>query len=116
MNQRARTMRGAEDPDPNLERTDAQEEKATEPEDQFVVVEYVGHQPFGREFHSSHTIEKSSAKLGAPSERKSFAGQGIEVPEDLVWSKDTGWIVKVDRSLTDLLAALRTQPDLKVHE
>lgn len=113
-----RTMRGAEDPAPDsLEETDvAPEEQNEEEGPQFVRVEYIGHPPFGREFHSSHTIQKSSATPGAKTEKLSFAGQGVEVPEDLVWSKDTGWVVLVDANLTTLLDALRTQPDLKVHE
>jgi len=104
------TMRGAEDPAPgSTEETDVESP-------QWVTVEYVGHPPYGREFHSSHTIQKSSADPKHKTERLSFAGLGVEVPEDLVWRKETGWIVKVDASLTDLLDALRTQPDLKVHE
>ena len=126
MGKQARTMRGAEDPapdslvetdlDPDLSEGEMTEEPEESAEPEYVVVEYIGHPPFGREFHSSHTIQKSSAKLGAKTEALSFAGQGVEVPEDLVWSKETGWIVKLDPSLKDLIAALRTQPDLKVHE
>jgi uncharacterized NAD-dependent epimerase/dehydratase family protein len=129
----AKTMRGAEDPTPAEEQAenmaadeaavDADEaavpELAEEPEPkepEYVVVEYVGEPPYGREFHTSHTIEKSSGVLGHKTERKSFAGKGIEVPQDLVWHKDTGWIVKIDPSLTDLIEALRTQPFLKVHD
>jgi hypothetical protein len=117
----AKQMRGAEDPDPGstVETDVAQEapESASEPsEPQYVVVEYVGHEPYGREFIASHTIQKSSADPKHKTERLSFAGQAIEVPEDLVWHKDTGWVVKVDSTLTELIEALRTQPDLKVRD
>jgi hypothetical protein len=111
----SKQMRGAEDPAPDSTvETDVAPEQAEEP--QYVVVEYVGHAPYGREFITSHTIQRSSAEPGHKTERLSFAGQGIEVPEDMVWHKDTGWVVKVDSSLTDLIEALRTQPDLKVRD
>lgn len=107
---KASSMRGAEDP------TDEElaAGKETDQEPQYVVVEYVGHPPYGREFHTSHTIFKSPAE--GRNEHLSFAGQGIDVPENLVWSKETGWKVKIDASLTDLIEALRTQPDLKVRD
>ena len=110
----AKTMRGAEDPTDAEMAKEAETEEAKEP--QYVVVEYVGYPPYGTEFHTSHTIQKSSADPKHKTERLSFAGQSVEVPEDLVWHRDTGWKVKVDASLTDLLDALRTQPDLKVHD
>lgn len=81
-----------------------------------VVFEYVGEEPYGTEFLTSHTIRKSSADKGDPTEHRSFRGQGVEVPEDLVWHKDTGWIVSVDASLTKLIEALKTQPYLKVRD
>lgn len=99
------TMRGAEDP------TD---EELAAPAT--VVVEYIGEPPYYTEFISSHTIHASSADPEDKTEKRSFAGEGIEVPEDLVWSKATGWKVKVDASLTDLLEGLRRQPFLKVHD
>jgi hypothetical protein len=81
-----------------------------------VTVEFVGMPPYGREFVTSHTIERSSGKIGTASERKSFAGQGIEVPQDLVWDASNGYKVKVDASLVDLIEGLRSQEFLKVHE
>jgi hypothetical protein len=124
-----KSMRGAEDPTPSEEvaenlaaqeaQVDADEaalpESTEEQEPATVVVEYVGEPPYGREFLASHTIYKSSAVKGHKTEHLSFGGQGIEVPEDLVWSKDNNWKVKVDAGLTDLIDGLRRQPFLKVH-
>lgn len=115
----AKTMRGAEDPtdaEMTAENAEVATEEAPPEEPQYVVVEYVGYPPYGREFHTSHTIQKSSADPKHKTERLSFAGRGIEVPEDLVWSAENDWKVKVDASLTDLVEGLRTQPDLKVHD
>lgn len=109
----AKTMRGAEDPN-DAELAAGKETDEKPQEKQYVEVEYVGHPPYGTEFLSSHTIRKSPAS--GKNEALSFAGQGIDVPEDLVWRKETGWKVKVDASLTDLLDALRTQSDLKVRD
>lgn len=88
--------------------------KVAEPE--FVTFEYVGEPPYGREFISSHTIQKSSAEPGHKTEHLSFAGQGVEVPQDLVWSKANGYKVRVDASLTALVEALKSEPYLKVRE
>jgi hypothetical protein len=85
-------------------------------EKSMVVVEYVGEPPYFTEFLSSHTIEKSSADPAHKSEKLSFRGMGIEVPQNLVWSRANGWKVKVDASLTDLIEALRSEPYLKVHD
>lgn len=92
----------------------AKEEAPAEPT--YVTVEFVGEPPYGREFISQHTIEKSSGTPGHKTERLSFAGQGIEVPEDLVWSKANGYKVLVNSELTGLIEGLRSQPFLKVHE
>jgi hypothetical protein len=117
----AKQMRGAEDPAPDSTvETDVAPDTEVAAEEgeggQYVVVEYVGEPPYGREFLTSHTIQKSSADPKHRTERLSFAGQGIEVPEDLVWSKENSWKVKVDASLTDLLEGLRAQPFLKVRD
>lgn len=90
------------------------EEASAEPT--YVTVEYVGEPPYGREFISSHTIQKSSATPGHKSERLSFAGQGIEVPEDLVWNAANGYKLRINAELTDLVEGLRAQPFLKVSE
>lgn len=109
-----RTMRGAEDPTDEEASAAA---KTTEAEDEdagYVTVEYVGEPPYHREFLTSHTIHKSPA-TGKGSDL-SFAGQEIDVPQDLVWHRDTGWKLKVDASLTELIDGLRTQPFLKVRD
>jgi hypothetical protein len=106
------TMRGAEDPtDEEMasEKTEAQAKDT-------VTVEYVGEPPYYREFITSHTIQKSSAEPGHKTEKLSFAGQGIEVPKDLVWHKDTDWVVEVPADQTDLIEGLRKQPFLKVRD
>jgi hypothetical protein len=90
--------------------------ESEEQEPEYVVVEYVGLPPYGTEFVGSHTIQKSSADPKHKTERLSFAGRGVEVPEDLVWSRENGYKVKVRSDLTDLLDALRAEPGLKVHE
>lgn len=106
----SRRAAGAETPEVDeVEETEAEEA-------QYTLVEYKGQPPYGVEFLSSHTIEKSSADPSHKSERKSFAGQGIEVPEDLVWSRENGFKVKIRSDLTDLLDALRREPGFKVHE
>jgi hypothetical protein len=127
----AKQMRGAEDPTPAEELSEnlaAQEAEADadetalpetaedQQEPKYVTFEYVGEQPYGREFLASHTIYKSSAVKGHKTEHLSFGGQGIEVPEDLVWSKENDWKVKVDASLTDLVEGLKRQPFLKVRD
>lgn len=120
----AKTMRGAEDPAPDsVVETDVAPAEdggsggnAEPAEPEYVTFEYVGEPPYGREFLTSHTIHKSSATPGAKTEHLSFAGEGIEVPHDLVWSKANGWKVKVDASLTDLVEGLKRQPFLKVAE
>lgn len=109
----AKQMRGAEDPEPG---TTVETDVPVTEEPQYVVVEYVGEPPYYREFLTSHTIQASSADPEDKTEKLSFAGQGIEVPENLVWHKDTGWKVKVPADLTDLLEGLRAQPFLKVHD
>lgn len=92
------------------------EPKSVEPPAEYTLVEYKGVPPYGLEFLGSHTIQKSSAEVGHKTERLSFAGQGVEVPEDLVWSKENGFRVQVRSDLTDLLDALRREPGFKVHE
>lgn len=116
-----KSMRGAEDltaTEEAAENTAVREEKATplEVEPATVTVEYVGEPPYGREFITSHTIHKSSADPKHKTEKLSFAGQGIEVPEDLVWHKDTGWMVQVPADQTDLIEGLRAQSFLKVRD
>ena len=91
-------------------------EQDAEEAPEYVVVEYKGQPPYGTEFLGSHTIQKSSAEPGHKTERLSFAGQGVEVPEDLVWSKENGFRLQVRRDLTGLLDALRREPGFKVHE
>jgi hypothetical protein len=108
-------MRGAEDPTTAEEAAQNAADNATEAPE-YVEVEYVGEPPYGREFLTSHTIQKSSADPKHKTEKLSFAGQGIEVPEDLVWHKDTGWTVQIRADQTALLEALRTQPFLKVRD
>jgi hypothetical protein len=111
----AKQMRGAEDPtDEEMAAENAAEQTPQEPE--YVTVEYVGHPPYGTEFVSEHTIQKSSADPKHKTERLSFRGQGIEVPEDLVWNRENGFKVQVPADQTDLLEAMGTQPDLKVHK
>lgn len=98
-------------------KTDADSTEQVEEETaEYVVVEYKGQPPYGVEFLTSHTIEKSSAEPGHKTERKSFAGQGVEVPEDLVWGRHNGWRLPVRSDLTELLDALRREPGFKVHE
>lgn len=111
-----RSMRGAEDPT-DEEAAAAAKRSEAEAEDEdagYVTVEYVGEPPYYTEFLTSHTIYKSPA-TGKGSDR-SFAGQDIDVPQDLVWHRDTGWTLKVDASLTELLDGLRAQPFLKVRD
>lgn len=123
-----KSMKGAEDltaTEEAAENAAAQEEaeaaehrleELREEAKSLVLVEYVGEPPYGREFISSHTIHKSSATLGHKTEKLSFAGQGIEVPEDLVWSKTNNWMVQVPADQTDLIEGLRAQPFLKVRD
>lgn len=92
------------------------EEETPEEAPEYVVVEYKGLPPYGTEFLGSHTLEKSSAELGHKTEHKSFAGQGVEVPEDLVWSRENGFRLNVRKDLTGLLDALKREPGFKVHE
>lgn len=106
-------MRGAEDP---TDTEMASESKETAQAKDTVTVEYVGEAPYYREFLTSHTIQKSSAVKGHKTEHLSFGGQGIEVPEDLVWHKDTDWVVEVPADQTDLIEGLRKQPFLKVRD
>ena len=80
----------------------------------YVLVEYKGEPPYGTEFLSSHTIQKSSADPKHATERLSFRGRGIEVPEDLVWNRENGFKLKVRADLTDLVDALRQEPGFKV--
>lgn len=112
-----KSMKGAEDLTATEEAAEnaAVQEEAEEAKN-IVLVEYVGEPPYGREFITSHTIHKSSADPKHKTEKLSFAGQGIEVPEDLVWHKDTGWMVEVPADQTDLVEGLRAQPFLKVRD
>lgn len=76
-----------------------------------VQVEFVGEPPYHREFLTSHTIPRGKDTV--------FTRDGLikaDVPRDLVWHKEKGWMLEVDNTDTDLLAALKTQPFLKVHE
>ena len=110
------TMRGAEDPTPEEEAAENAADTEESQEPATVAFEYVGEPPYGREFITSHTIQKSSANPTHKTEKLSFAGAGIEVPEDLVWSATNNWTVKVDASLTDLIEGLKRQPFLKVRD
>lgn len=110
-------MRGAEDPtDTEMAAESKAAAKETAAAKDTVTVEYVGEAPYFREFITSHTIQKSSADPKHKTERLSFGGQGIEVPEDLVWHKDTDWVVEVPADQTDLIEGLRKQPFLKVRD
>jgi hypothetical protein len=108
-------MRGAED-QTDKEQADERLEELREEAKNMVLVEYVGEPPYYREFMTSHTIHKSSADPKHKTEKLSFAGQGIEVPQDLVWSADKDWMVQVPADQTALLEGLRKQPFLKVRD
>lgn len=107
----AKSMRGAEDPtDEELaaERLESLREEARKE----VLVEFIGTPPYGREFITAHTIEKSPAT--GKNEHLSFAGMGVDVPKTLVWSGLNNYMIGIEPG--PLLEALRTQPYLKIHD
>jgi hypothetical protein len=92
---------------------DEQEPETSGPTEhpEFIKIRFIGSPPYGTEFLESHTVFASPAE-GEGSER-SFADMGIEVPEDLVWSRKNRFLLKVPAAHGDLIEALLGEPHFK---